>query len=123
MDSSEQSRFNDLYQRHLRMLKLQGKSDKTIDVYARAVPRASNISIVARLADPGTVGKSPKKPEHSHPQHQTDIFALYVLRPGLSIHTQDKITARSSRYLSVFVRRYFLYAAPQEVELPQSEWP
>jgi integrase len=42
MDSSEQSRFDDLYQRHLRMLKLQGKSDKTIDVYARAVRRVSN---------------------------------------------------------------------------------
>jgi len=39
MDSSEQSRFDKLYQRHLRMLKLQGKSDKTIDVYARAVRR------------------------------------------------------------------------------------
>ena len=39
MDSSEQSRFDDLYQRHLRILKLQGKSDKTIDVYARAVRR------------------------------------------------------------------------------------
>ena len=41
MDSSEQSRFDDLYQRHLRMLKLQGKSVKTIDVYARAVRRVS----------------------------------------------------------------------------------
>lgn len=41
MISSEQSRFDDLYQRHLRMLKLQGKSDKTIDVYARAVRRVS----------------------------------------------------------------------------------
>ena len=37
MESSEQSRFDDLYQRHLRRLKLQGKSDKTIDVYARAI--------------------------------------------------------------------------------------
>jgi integrase len=36
---SEQSRFDDLYQCHLRLLKLQGKSDKTIDVYARAVRR------------------------------------------------------------------------------------
>ena len=41
MDPSEQSRFDDLYQRHLRMLKLQGKSDKTIDVYARAVRRVT----------------------------------------------------------------------------------
>ena len=42
MDSSEQSRFDDLYLRHLRMLKLQGKSDKTIDVYARAVRRVTS---------------------------------------------------------------------------------
>ncbi len=41
MEPSEQSRFNDLYERHLRMLKLQGKSDKTIDVYARAVRRVT----------------------------------------------------------------------------------
>lgn len=39
MTPSEQSRFDDLYQCHLRLLKLQGKSDKTIDVYARAVRR------------------------------------------------------------------------------------
>ena len=42
MDSSEQFRFDRLYQRHLRMLKLHGKSDKTIDVYARAVRRVAN---------------------------------------------------------------------------------
>jgi integrase len=41
MVSSEQSRFDDLYLRHLRMLKLQGKSNKTIDVYARAVRRVT----------------------------------------------------------------------------------
>jgi integrase/recombinase XerD len=39
MNPSEQSRFDELYQRHLRLLKLQGKSAKTIDVYARAVRR------------------------------------------------------------------------------------
>ena len=42
MDSSEQFRFDGLYQRHLRMLKLQGLSDKTIDVYTRAVRRVAN---------------------------------------------------------------------------------
>jgi len=41
MDFSEQFRFDELYQRHLRMLKLQGKSAKTIDVYARAVRRVA----------------------------------------------------------------------------------
>jgi integrase/recombinase XerD len=41
MDPSEQSRLDDLYQRHLRMLKLQGKSNKTINVYARAVRRVT----------------------------------------------------------------------------------
>jgi integrase len=41
MNLSEQSRFDKLYQQHLRLLKLQGKSDKTIDVYARAVRRVT----------------------------------------------------------------------------------
>ena len=39
MEPSEQCRFDELYQRHLRLLKLQGKSDSTIDVYARGVRR------------------------------------------------------------------------------------
>jgi hypothetical protein len=39
MDPSEQARFDELYQRHLRMLKLKGKSDKIIDVYERALRR------------------------------------------------------------------------------------
>ena len=38
---AETNRFNKLYQRHLRLLKLQGKSQKTIDAYARAVRRIS----------------------------------------------------------------------------------
>ncbi len=41
MKSSEQTRFDTLYQRHLRALKLQGLSDSTIDVYARAVRRVA----------------------------------------------------------------------------------
>ena len=39
MNKAEQSRFNRLYKRHLKALKLQGLSDSTIDVYARAVRR------------------------------------------------------------------------------------
>ena len=39
MKKAEQKRFNELYQRHLRSLKLQGKSQKTIDAYSRAVRR------------------------------------------------------------------------------------
>jgi integrase len=39
MDPEQVKRFNKLYQRHLRMLKLQGKSQKTIDAYSRAVRR------------------------------------------------------------------------------------
>lgn len=39
MNQAETKRFNELYQRHLRLLKLQGNSDKTIDGYARAVRR------------------------------------------------------------------------------------
>ncbi|MCK5188481.1 MAG: site-specific integrase [Methylococcales bacterium] len=41
MKSTEQTRFDKLYQRHLRALKLQGMSDSTIDVYARAVRRVT----------------------------------------------------------------------------------
>jgi integrase/recombinase XerD len=33
MDQAETIRFDELYQRHLRLLKLQGKSQKTIDAY------------------------------------------------------------------------------------------
>lgn len=39
MNQTETKRFQDLYQRHLRLLKLQGKSQKTIDAYSRAVRR------------------------------------------------------------------------------------
>ncbi|MBW1821965.1 MAG: site-specific integrase [Deltaproteobacteria bacterium] len=41
MNQTETNRFNELYQRHLRLLKLQGKSQKTIDAYSRAVRRIS----------------------------------------------------------------------------------
>ena len=41
MNSTQVNRFNELYQRHLRLLKLQGKSEKTIDAYSRAVRRVS----------------------------------------------------------------------------------
>jgi site-specific recombinase XerD len=39
MDQAETNRFSGLYERHLRLLKLQGKSQKTIDAYSRAVRR------------------------------------------------------------------------------------
>jgi len=39
MHADEQARFDTLYQRHLRALKLQGLSASTVDVYARAVRR------------------------------------------------------------------------------------
>lgn len=39
MKKAEQKRFDRLYRQHVRALKLQGKSDKTIDVYARAIRR------------------------------------------------------------------------------------
>jgi integrase/recombinase XerD len=39
MNQAETKRFDELYQRHLRLLKLQGKSKKTIDAYGRAVRR------------------------------------------------------------------------------------
>ena len=39
MNESEVNRFNKLYERHLKNLKLQGKSEKTIDAYSRAIRR------------------------------------------------------------------------------------
>lgn len=39
MNSSQQKRFNTLYQTHLKALKRQGKAKATIDAYARAVRR------------------------------------------------------------------------------------
>jgi hypothetical protein len=42
MKPTQTNRFNGLYQRHLRLLKLQGKSQKTIDAYSRAVRRVSD---------------------------------------------------------------------------------
>jgi integrase len=41
MTKSEQKRFDELYRMHLRALRLQGMSDKTIDAYSRAVRRIS----------------------------------------------------------------------------------
>ena len=41
MKPTEANRFKKLYQRHLRLLKLQGKSQSTIDAYSRAVRRIS----------------------------------------------------------------------------------
>ena len=42
MNPTESKRFKKLYQRHLRLLKLQGKSKKTIEAYSRAVRRVSD---------------------------------------------------------------------------------
>ena len=42
MKKAEQNRFDKLYERHLRSLKLQGKSQKTIEAYSRAVRRITN---------------------------------------------------------------------------------
>jgi len=49
MNQAETNQFNELYQSHLRLLKLQGKSQKTIDAYSRAVRRISNILIAAPI--------------------------------------------------------------------------
>ena len=42
MTKKELKRFNELYATHLRMLKLQGKAQKTIDAYSRAVRRVKD---------------------------------------------------------------------------------
>lgn len=42
MKKSVVKRFTKLYERHLNLLKLQGKSDSTISAYSRAVRRIRN---------------------------------------------------------------------------------
>ncbi len=42
MKKEEINRFNNLYKRHQKTLKLQGKAQKTIDAYSRAIRRVSN---------------------------------------------------------------------------------
>lgn len=41
MNKSQQVKFESLYRTHVSALKRQGKADKTIDVYARAVRRVA----------------------------------------------------------------------------------
>lgn len=45
METSEQSGFDELYRRHLRLLKLQGKSAKTIEV--KSCERCSSVDFFA----------------------------------------------------------------------------
>ena len=49
MNKAETNRFNDLYYRHQRSLKLQGLAESTRDSYARAVRRIKIISIAAPI--------------------------------------------------------------------------
>ncbi|MCP4486440.1 MAG: integrase, partial [Gammaproteobacteria bacterium] len=39
MNSQDQVRYNELYQRHINELTLQGKSEKTIEMYSRSLRR------------------------------------------------------------------------------------
>jgi integrase len=43
MEKAEKDRYDQLYERHLRLLKLQGKSQSTIDAYARSVRRITDV--------------------------------------------------------------------------------
>ncbi len=42
-EASKENRFKNRYQRHLRLLRFQGKSQKTIDAYSRGYAEAANI--------------------------------------------------------------------------------
>ncbi len=56
MNKSEQNRFDELYRKHLRALKLQDMSDKTIEAYASG---AADFGLVRLLPGPSgtrTVG-------------------------------------------------------------------
>ena len=50
MNETETNRFNELYQRHLLLLKLQGKAQKTIDAYSRRYVVSGIISIAAQIS-------------------------------------------------------------------------
>jgi len=47
MNSEQVNRFNKLYERHLRLLKLQGKSQKTIDMPIPGLSAGSAIILIA----------------------------------------------------------------------------
>jgi integrase/recombinase XerD len=47
MYATEQARFETLYARQLRALKLQGVAEKTVDAYARALRRTAEFSSTA----------------------------------------------------------------------------
>jgi hypothetical protein len=53
MKSAEKTRFDRLYQRRLPALKLQGMSDSTMDVYARAVRRLALLVTGTESSCPG----------------------------------------------------------------------
>ncbi len=63
MKPAEAKRFNELYQRHLELLKIQGKSRKTIDAYSLAVRLAISIVFI---------------PSFRLPQKQSKDMALTV---------------------------------------------
>jgi len=54
MEPTEQTHFDELYNRHLRALKLRGMSDATIDSYSRAERRAPCVRIVFALFEINT---------------------------------------------------------------------
>ena len=64
MTPVEVNRFDELYQQHLRMLKLQGKSRKTIDAYSRSVRRVSEYFDCC--------------PDQLTPEHLEDYFGQLV---------------------------------------------
>jgi len=64
MKQTEVNRFNKLYQRHQKTLKLQGKAKKTIDAYSRAIRRVNNYFDCC--------------PDKLKPEHLEDYFADLV---------------------------------------------
>jgi len=64
MKKTEKNHIDELYQRHVKLLKLQGKSDKTIEAYSRAVRRVTEYFDCP--------------PEQLTPEHLQDYFAVMV---------------------------------------------
>ena len=105
MNKSEQKRFDELYHKHLRALKLQGMSDKTIDAYSRAVRRISAWLLLSGPVGAGAVGgilfRTRRVAFVVHGQTGSVRFAVFLQAcagTGLAVGqddpgTEDQITA------------------------------
>lgn len=77
MNKQDQAHFDKLYQQHLKLLKLQGKAEKTIDSYSRAIRRVSAYFDCC--------------PEELTPAQLQDYFATLVITHSWSTIKIDRL--------------------------------